>query len=710
MAANAETMSSIGKLDESVSSHLQSHVTINSFAAAIRELLQNSIDAQATSILVKIDFATLSVHVQDDGVGMKPEELESLGKRYHTSKLKRLDHLKKVKSFGFRGEAIHSLSSVCELSVISKHPEYTSPYIVDVGGDELATILDVHDTKVNPINNYFRVPPFGKQGTVVLAINLFSNTPVRRTHILKEPKYKFYDEIKEMLVKTLVGHLDVKILMLELDEMKQTKTFINIAKRTDNDFPEILRYIYGSSLLPAYEHVNATYTDFKLKGIIGTKAIQSKKHQFVLINGRPVVVPDDDVKSFNKIFLNADFDMNDGVFLSPKKAVTTVGKPFSKYPVFLINVECPVVISDLLQDPSKTIVHPKYWNIIHKMMNTVFISFLTQQGCDVSDKKASPYTSPKKRKIKENEESIKGSSSNLILNSKARVGLIKPNEINGMLSNSNQPGYEYKPVKFIKPWKEFLSTAKREPSTLLKRQKVICEEFKDDDWDYNLNELQVDRECLTRKNCRIIQQIYQKFILVVVSNANNTKNLLIIDQHACDERCRVEKLFKEFISKVADPDVDLRIKLMKTWKFSITNQENVYLIVHKQNLNSFGIDYEVQEQTLIITHLPELINDKFTGGEAFLKACILQHVYDLSDYGKRKTVNTSNNWFERVNDLPKIIIELIKSKACRSSVMFGDILDKASMVKMVDNLSRCKLPFQCAHGRPTIVPLVNLKK
>ncbi len=60
--------------------------------------------------------------------------------------------------------------------------------------------------------------------------------------------------------------------------------------------------------------------------------------------------------------------------------------------------------------------------------------------------------------------------------------------------------------------------------------------------------------------------------------------------------------------------------------------------------------------------------------------------------------------------MPELYKEILKSKACRSSIMFGDKLEQEKCKELVKKLGNCKDPFRCAHGRPSVVPLVNLKE
>lgn len=710
---------------------LQSQITLNTYGAAVREVIQNSIDAGASQIDIKLDLSSLSFWVKDDGVGIPPDELERICQRYFTTKLRRLEDLTSIKTFGFRGEALHSLVSMSNLTIVSKRADFNSSYITRFTGDgnsNIALPFDMSNREENPVNDFFYFEPFRSSGTIVTASSLFQNIPVRRNNILRLPEYNLLHEVKEVVLKSLIDHPNVRITVWKLNKGSQTSKQVLKVNRVFgnlNWYSNLLTSIYGSSLLPTHEVVNASFKDIKMHGVIGIQPNQSRKYQYISINGRLVQTSEEDSNTINKIFVGCNFggqQLNLTDFTDHKKRVSSVGKPFSKYPVFLINFECQTQSGDLLQDPSKTIVHPRQWRVLFKMLNKVFISFLKHAGYDLQLNRkviSSPTPSPTKRMLEEPTDILplkrSSAASRFILNSNSRFGSIKPDEIRGILLNSDRPGYFYKPVNFIKSSKTNESHLTASISCHLHK----CSE--DDDIrrintmsEYpdavDLENISLKKECLHEDNCRVVLQLYKKFILVVIES-EGTKNLMIIDQHACDERIKVENLYMTFLHQVYD--TDLRVKLAQPFDLSVPGEEIEYLTAFRPNFNSFGIDFETHETDgrVHITHLPELLIGKIANDAKFLRASILQHVWDLALHRKSaKLTGSPADWFQKIKDLPSIIMEVINSKACRSAIMFGDLLEMKDMQNMVKSLHRCQLPFQCAHGRPTITPLVDLSK
>ena len=182
--------------------------------------------------------------------------------------------------------------------------------------------------------------------------------------------------------------------------------------------------------------------------------------------------------------------------------------------------------------------------------------------------------------------------------------------------------------------------------------------------------------------------------------------IVVLDQHATDERIKVEEYLQEFV-QLLQKNPGLRLKAPLT--FSVASSEIALFEQYIANFNTFGISYGIEQKgQVIVTHLPLLLLNKISQDSEFLKDALLQHCYDLNEHVKRAHVNL-HDWFECSYHLPRIIIELINSKACRSAIMFGDELNHDDMERLVGKLRHCKLPFQCAHGRPSIVPLARLE-
>nr|XP_022314314.1 mismatch repair endonuclease PMS2-like [Crassostrea virginica] len=146
-------------------------------ATAVKELVENSIDAGATSVEIKLkDYGLESIEVGDDGVGVEESNFEGLTLKHHTSKLQDFTDLINVDTFGFRGEALSSLCALSSLTVTTKHKDAS-----------VGTKLEFDfNGKINT-----RSPHPRQRGTTVLLQNLFSTLPVRHKEFQRNIKKEF---------------------------------------------------------------------------------------------------------------------------------------------------------------------------------------------------------------------------------------------------------------------------------------------------------------------------------------------------------------------------------------------------------------------------------------------------------------------------------------------------------------------------------------
>lgn len=712
---------SIHKLTGSILSHLQAQVTINSFEAAIRELVQNSLDANADEINIKLDLRSLSICIEDNGRGMTPNELENVGKRYFTSKIKQMEDLKDIETFGFRGEALHSLSCISHLSVISKHQNQKKSFKLKIiDGTQDTCEYDFKTHRSDHLEQHFKVDPLSTNGTIVMATNLFANVPVRRNQILNFQEHKLLDLIKQVVLQSLICGPNVKLTIYQVDpEDLVLRKVTSIPKNKNNEshcrYVTVLRSIYGSSILPEYETVKAEFQDYKINGIIGLNPYQSKLFQYIFLNGRPILQTNETSKQLNKVFLAANFgsevyfahnnDVGSPQKVSPSKQ--SMSRTFSKFPIFIISVRSPVIIIDLLQDPSKSISYSSQLKLIMNILNNMFSSFLISQGYSITKSSMnSPSPSPKRRKQLSPSRSreillpvsIPKSQSNL-------MHLRSPFEINEGPTISlfdNALSSQGSPINKSKP---NLNMYSRNYLSNLNNEECGANVFN--------SEVLLNKDDLLRGGHRIIKQIDRKFILLIIQTRNHKSGdqspiLVAVDQHACDERIQVEKLLKDFMLLVLKRSLTNKLKFPLV--ISISNKEGDLFRSYSSNLLSMGIVYNAEKNyELEVTHLPRILIEKIGTDKNFLKACLLQHLYDLEGHNKQaKFLNiTPDEWFKGIIHLPQIVIDIINTKACRSAIMFGDKLTLGEMTHLVEKLFECNQPFICAHGRPSIVPLVS---
>ena len=204
------------------------------------------------------------------------------------------------------------------------------------------------------------------------------------------------------------------------------------------------------------------------------------------------------------------------------------------------------------------------------------------------------------------------------------------------------------------------------------------------------------------ENAEIIQQVDEKFILVRVAN-----KLVLIDQHAADERVQVEALYKELCEAKAT-------LLKRPVLIECTEEEALLFNQAQAYFASWAIHFvcsALAGKAIKVTHLPSMIAERCRQEPRILIDMMRKEL--CSD--TRRTVTSPDRaeegicWMDRMVHCPTDLLEMTNSRACRSAVMFNDILTSAQCQSLVRSLAQCTLPFQCAHGRPSLVVLANLE-
>lgn len=199
------------------------------------------------------------------------------------------------------------------------------------------------------------------------------------------------------------------------------------------------------------------------------------------------------------------------------------------------------------------------------------------------------------------------------------------------------------------------------------------------------------------QDARIVNQVDRKFILI--ASAKHPDLLILVDQHAADERIRFEELAQALLT--TPPEV-----LTKPLLFEIPTREHNLLSDYAAHFRSGGIDFDLtplgpksSTSRLAITRLPQAIAERCRLEPGLLIKLVRGEIWRLEE----KSIKPSNK-----AQPPPGLVEMLASRACRSAIMFNDDLSVFEAKSLIRRLARCDLPFQCAHGRPSLVPLVDL--
>ncbi|SPO03544.1 related to dna mismatch repair homologue (hpms2) [Cephalotrichum gorgonifer] len=225
-------------------------------------------------------------------------------------------------------------------------------------------------------------------------------------------------------------------------------------------------------------------------------------------------------------------------------------------------------------------------------------------------------------------------------------------------------------------------------------------------------------------SAEVISQVDKKFILIKLPPAaqdpppaddDDPSLLVLIDQHAADERCHLEELTRAYFSlsgrAASDP-------LPEPIRFEVPRREGALLLRFREHFARWGVAYGVARTEVTVLGLPPSILERCRQEPRLLIELLRAEIWKLdergalppgpSSSGRGEAGDTGGEWVRLFNGCPAGILDLLNSRACRSAIMFNDPLSRDECVSLVSRLASCALPFQCAHGRPSMVPLLDL--
>ncbi|KAM6282970.1 DNA mismatch repair protein Mlh1 isoform 1-T2 [Porphyrio hochstetteri] len=260
----------IRRLDETVVNRIAAGEVIQRPANAIKEMIENCLDAKSTSIQVVVKEGGLKlIQVQDNGCGIRKEDLDIVCERFTTSKLQKFEDLASISTYGFRGEALASISHVAHVTVTTKTADAKCAY--------RATYSD----------GKIKAPPkpcAGNQGTQITVEDLFYNVNARRK-ALKNPNEE-YAKILEVVSRYAIHNSGISFSVKKQgDTVSDVRTLSN-ASTVDN-----IRSIFGNAVSRELIEVGCEDANlaFKMKGYITNANYSVKKCVFLLfINHRLV--------------------------------------------------------------------------------------------------------------------------------------------------------------------------------------------------------------------------------------------------------------------------------------------------------------------------------------------------------------------------------------------------------------------------------------
>ena len=316
-------MPKIKVMSENLANKIAAGEVVEKCASVVKELVENSIDAHATSVRVDLlDGGLREIKITDDGVGMESEDALLAFQRHATSKLTREDDLFFINTLGFRGEALPSIASVSEVDLITCASEVGTH--IHIKGGKLET----------------NEPSDARKGTVITIANLFFNTPARLKY-LKSEQYELSNTVS-FIEKLAFSYPEIKFELTN-----NGKTIVKTSG--SNNLLKTIHEIYGLQVSSNMIEVKGSTDDYDMYGYICKPEIlkSNRNHMITIVNGR--VVKNNDLNRA----------INDAYYTY---------KPDIKFPIVVLKFETDPTLIDVNIHPTKQDIKLAKQEELYKMI------------------------------------------------------------------------------------------------------------------------------------------------------------------------------------------------------------------------------------------------------------------------------------------------------------------------------------------------------
>ena len=635
-------MGNIVLLDEHTINKIAAGEVVDRPASIVKELVENAIDAKATSIMVEIRNGGIKyIKVQDNGMGFASDDVEIAFERHATSKIRKEEDLNSVTSMGFRGEALASIAAISKVSLISKNKNE------DVG---TKAYVDAGVIK-------YVEPAAATQGTKIEIFDIFYNVPARFKFLKRD--------------STEAGYIEDVIRRMALANPSISFKFINNSKTViqtsgNLDLKSTIYDIFGKEIYENLIPVDYEENNLKIEGVIGLPKISrsTRMHEFTYVNSR--YIKD---KTINSALDKA---------CSEKYAI-------NKFPFCVLNLSINPNHLDVN-------VHPAKLEVKFEDESAVFsvVYHGVRQAIEEKNKQDSPFTNIKK---------IEEESLNRISEDLKNTGVIKTEEKKFDFKFTPSESY-----KIEEPKENIYDIVKlNSVEDVSKIDTKICEE-KNIDNSNNFNELEEKRVEDTLKkdeeinidtpsvnnvnNTTCEEKTNNDILYKYIGNVFNTyiiiqinEKMYIIDQHAAHERL----LFEQFKESYYSTDRNVQMLLIPDL-VELTQKEKTLVMENIQMFEKAGfILEEFGETTIKISGVPNI------GYDIDFSSMFKDMIDEI--LGVIKTENSEKEH------------RFLATLACKAAVKGNMKLDEKEQIELIDKMVKLENPFTCPHGRPTAIEM-----
>ena len=582
-------MSKIHVMSESLANKIAAGEVIERIASVVKELVENSIDANSKVISVDlVDCGLKEIKVTDDGNGMDKEDALLSFQRHATSKIKKEDDLFFIQTLGFRGEALASIASVSKVDLKTSQGSVGTHIVIE--GGKLITNEESD----------------AKKGTTMSVKDLFFNTPARLKYLKSNTTE--LSGVTSFIERLSLSHPEISFTLTNNDKKI-------VFTSGSNDLLKTIHELFGYTVSSNMIEVSVSSDDYDIRGYICKPVVLKSNRNYMLTFVNDRMVKNIDINSA----------INDGY---------RDFKPDIKYPVVVLKIDTDPTLVDVNIHPSKADIKiskiDELKKLIQDMINTSLRKTLLINDMKVNTNVSAP--------------SIIETSKNCLM--KTQDELIKSEE---------QLTFDYTKM-----------TVDEESAHGFSEVQIQVESQSEDK---KIN------EDIKKLELHPVGIIMQTFIV-----AENEDGLYLIDQHAAHERINYEKVQKQMKDSAS-----YKMKMLVPLTLEFSPSDYLKVEEHKNTLEDLGIEYEnFGVNTIIVKTHPTWLREG-------MEEVLIKQIFDMLIEDAVK--------FDKMKFLKRVA----QTTACKMSIRAHEVISLDQARELLKQLFECENPYNCAHGRPTII-------
>lgn len=672
-------MAEIAVLDSKTIDHIAAGEVVERPASVVKELVENACDAGATAVTVEIrDGGTTFIRVTDNGSGIEKSQVPKAFLRHATSKIRTVEDLTRVRSMGFRGEALSSIAAVGMVEMITKTKDSLTGVRYCIEGDREKDFSEVG----------------APEGTTIIIRDLFFNTPARRK-FLKTPATEG-GYVADLMEHMALARPDISFQFV----MNRQNRF---STSGSGDLKEVVYRIYGREIAKEIFPFKAEEDGILAEGFLGTPQLvrPNRNFEFFFVNKRYIksqVLSKGLESGYASRLMQHKFPMAYLHFTIDTENVDVNVHPSKMEVRFSDNRQ----IFDYLDRHVKEALHSR------EMIPRVSLAEAqkkeqakrTESTAGEQNAAAAPVAGEDRAQIVPKELSGQAKDAREEAKRLAQQLLSMPRPISGARRENVrqpetvQPPASAQPQKTPQPPASALPVKEQHQTKVLLPQpfekKRLEAMVREERLEYETKEPEIagtkqmdlfEERILTRKAVQqyeIIGQIFDTYWI-----ASYQDKMILIDQHAAHEKVKYEALIRRLKEGSCESQ-----NLMPPIIVTLSNPEAQLLHQYQEYFTKIG--FEIEEFGGNSYALRSVPCDLYGNASAEL----LQEI--LNELASEQKPGT-----------PAAVTERIATMACKSAVKGNHRMSRAEMEELLEQLLTLDNPYHCPHGRPTMITMTR---